>query len=184
MVKDLIKDLDLSKILWRIICVLIILFAFNIKIVNLSWEQAEKILDYKRDHYTKELNEYELDDFIRIYPKYKQDKIFQRVDTDYIMEYPDSTDWITKRWFIYQAWDIGRFFYIQKRVQQALNLIKIRKEAAGFAEQLENREDEIAKQMFELQKSKAENTEDFSEDELNLVERKSEALNKIFGNKT
>lgn len=180
MVREWIKELDLEKILLRIICVLVLLFAFNIKVVSLSWEQAEKILKYKRTQYGEQLNDYELDEFIRIYPKFKQDKIFKRVDTDLLMEYPDKADWVTKRWFIYQAWDIGRFFYVQKRIQRALDLIDVRKEAANIMAQVDNREDELSQKILQEQKQRYENTDGLTDDELKWVEQKAETLKKLF----
>lgn len=204
---DWIKYLDYEKILWRIICILFLIFVFNTKIVHLSWDQADKILSYKRDHYTNELTEYELDDFIRLYPKFQKDGISKRIDVDYLMIYPDSADWMTKRWFIYQAWDIDRFFYIKKRTQEAMEIIKARKEAAGFAKQFsdqinkeneieeqkkknnkykpvsDNTEDkkyDITRQMLEVHQKRAEDMGDFSPEELELVEKKWQILTELF----
>lgn len=165
----------------RIVCVLVLMVAFNIKVVSLSWEQAEKVLKYKRTQYTQELNDYELDEFIRIYPKYKQDEIFQRVDTDVLMQNPEAADWVTKRWFIYQAWDIGRFFYVMKRIQKALDIIEIRRAAAGVIAQVEDREDELSQKLLEEQKKRYESTDGLTDKELKLVEDKATVLRKLFG---
>ena len=195
MVREWIRDHDLSKILWRIICVIILFFAFNIKIVNLSTEQSAKILSAKRKNYTKELTDYELSEFIKLYPKFKEDIIFQDKDVDYIAEYPDSADWVTKRWFIYQAWDAKRFFYVQKRIQEALGIIQERKKSAGFIDQLKKRVAEkstdaenktpdsdliISTQMLELHQKKADDTGDFTLDELALVEKRAEEIKGLF----
>ena len=204
MVREWMRDHDLDKILWRIVCVLILMFAFNLKIVHLSWEQSRQILEYKRKHYTKELTEYELDEFIKLYPKFKHDIIFQDKDIDQIAEYPDSADWATKRWFIYQAWDSKRFFYVQKRAQDAMGIIKVRKESLGLVGQLSKRVDkikeeenikakhsnrkenqepekqDISQQMLEIHQKRIEDTKDFSLEELALIEKKSDELRKLF----
>lgn len=199
MLKEWMRDHDLDKIFWRIVCVLILMFAFNIKIVDLSSDQAKNILDYKREHYTKELNEYELSEFIKLYPKFKSEEIFKNKDIDAIAENPEDADWITKRWFNYQAWDIQRFFYVKNRSIEALEIIKKQKEASGFISQLENRvnqnikdaEDkknkkensekkyDIAKQVLDIHKKQAEDNGDFTAEELRLVEKKAEELKKI-----
>ena len=180
MVRDLLKEFDLEKIFWRIVCVLILMVAFNIKVVSLSWEQAEKVLKYKRTQYTQELNDYELDEFIRIYPKFKQDEIFQRVDLDLITKNPETADWVTKRWFIYQAWDIGRFFYVMKRIRKALDMIEIRKEAKSVIEQVETLEDELAQKILQEQQERYDNTDGLTEKELDMIEQKSETFRKLF----
>ncbi len=204
MLREWMRDHDLEKILWRVICVLIVMFAFNLKIVDLSWDQSEKILEYKRKNYTKELTEYELNEFIKLYPKFKHDIIFQNVDIDKLAEYPDSAGWMAKRWFIYQAWDIDRFFYIQRRAQEAMGIIKTRKESLGLVSQLEKRvnkhaEEErkkpkpygwdetkqekkydISEHMLGIQQQRAGNIGDFTIEELNLVEKKIDQLRELF----
>ena len=199
MLKEWMRDHDLDKIFWRIVCVLILMFAFNIKVVNLSSDQAKNVLDYKREHYTKELNEYELNDFIKLYPKFKSEEIFKNKDIDAIAENPEDADWITKRWFNYQTWDIQRFFYVKNRCVEALEIIKKQKTASGFISQLENRvkqnlktaENEknkkenleekydIAKQVLDIHKKQAEDNGDFTAEELQLVAKKAEELEKI-----
>ena len=199
MLKEWMREHDLDKIFWRIVCVLILMFAFNIKVVNLSSDQAKNVLDYKREHYTKELNEYELNDFIKLYPKFKSEEIFKNKDIDAIAENPEDADWITKRWFNYQTWDIQRFFYVKNRCVEALEIIKKQKTASGFISQLENRvkqnlktaENEknkkenleekydIAKQVLDIHKKQAEDNGDFTAKELQLVAKKAEELEKI-----
>ena len=203
MLREWMRDHDLDKILWRIICVLILMFAFNLKIVHLSWEQPRKVLEYKREHYTKNLNEYELDEFIKLYPKFKEYTVKENVDIDKIAESPASADWLTKRWFIYQAWDAQRFFYIKNRAQEAMNIIKMRKESAGYVKQLskqiqeknakemaknrskyknKNTEDEndLSQKMLNIHKSRVDDIGDFTFDELELVEKKSVELKNLF----
>ena len=204
MVREWMRDHDLAKILWRIVCVLIIMFAFNIKIVDLSWNQSDKILEYKRKNYTKELGEYELNEFIKLYPKFKQEVINENVGADKMAENPDAAGWMIKRWFSYHAWDIGRFFYVQKRAKEAMETIKKRKESRGVVTQLEKRikkniEEEmkskktygqdksqqeekydISKHMLDIHKQRVENIGDFTVEELNLIENKSEELRKLF----
>lgn len=179
MVKEFISNLNISKLFWITVGILVMVGAFNLKIFYSSHDQSEIILQKKRANYTKELTEKELNDFINVYTKFKEDGMFKHADMDYILENPDAADWTTGHWFSYQAWDIGRFAYIKKRVLEALSLIKRHRQAAGLASQLEDREDESSQQMLEYLKNKAEDNADFNEKELKLVQEKSEILKKL-----
>lgn len=170
----------LSKIFWAIIALLVIIFFCQIKVSPLSSEQTEQALAPKRANYTKELNKKELDDFIALYPKFKVDMLSMNVDIDYIREYPEKASWAAKRWFMYKVWDIGRFFYVQKRAAEALAFAQERQKAAAIAAQFENREDETSQKLYEMQKVKADDVGDFSPTELQLVTEKADALKKIF----
>ena len=142
--------------------------------------QTEKILNQKRANYTKELNKAELEEFIALYPKFKEDMLSIGTDIDYIREYPENANWVTNRWFMYKFWDIGRFFYVQKRAHEALLFAQERQQALKIAEQFKDNEDETAQKLYEMQKEKADDLGDFSSAELQLVTEKAEALKKIF----
>lgn len=170
----------LSKIFWGVIALLVIIFICKINVSTLSSEQTQEVLAQKRQNYTKELNKEELENFINLYPKFKKDMISLEADIDYISEYPEKANWAVKRWFMYKFWDIGRFFYVQKRAQEALNFARERQKAADIAAQFVDSEDETSQKLYEMQKTKADDLGDFSLDELQLVSKKAEELKRIF----
>ena len=172
MVENINKSL-ISKIFWGVLALFLIVLLCRINVSTLSREQSETILSQKRVNYTKELNKTELEEFIALYPKFKEDMISIGADIDYIREYPEKANWSVKRW------DMGRFFYVQKRILEALAVIEARKKAASIASQFENSEDETARKLYEMQKEKVDDLGDFSLDELKLVTEKAEVLKKI-----
>ena len=178
MVENINKSL-ISKIFWGVLALFLIVLLCRINVSTLSREQSETILSQKRVNYTKELNKTELEEFIALYPKFKEDMISIGADIDYIREYPEKANWSVKRWFMYKVWDMGRFFYVQKRISKALAVIEARKKAASIASQFENSEDETARKLYETQKEKVDDLGDFSLDELKLVTEKAEVLKKI-----
>ena len=160
--------------------VLLILAVLRCQITEPVWKQSEREISYKQQKYTDVITREELNDFIRLWPQFKELGMADDMIVSYRIDRPSKfIDWKTKVWFVYHRWDADRFFYVQQRLISLLHTLGARRNAQALLSQLEGRDDEISKSMIDLQKKRM-NTGHDDEAELRMVEQKEKILKKMF----
>ncbi|MBO5997794.1 MAG: hypothetical protein J6P93_04645 [Alphaproteobacteria bacterium] len=171
---------DLRQIILCGLGVLAILFVVLSKTSETSWERSKAVLAEKRNHYTVEVTEKELQEFIKFWPEFKQIGLFSKKDVSYSALRPsENVNWIMRFWFVYHQMDAERFFYVRQRLIYLLQALDIKRNAEEIIEQMEDRNDALSQQMIELQKSRI-NALKMAFEELLLVSAYEDKLREIF----
>ena len=144
------------------------------------FERYDTIMKNKRANYSTSLKTAEVNDFLRLWPKYKELGFDKELYVPYLTVLPDSAlNWKQRMWFHYNYWDANRFFYVQQRLNYLLQVLKMRRDAEATINLCSDMEDEVAEQMIELQRRRLDSA-DISSSELLLVSAKEKELSKLF----
>ncbi len=144
------------------------------------FERYDNIMTRKRAAYSTNLKAAEVNDFLRIWPKYKELGFDKDLYVPYLAVLPDSAlNWKQRLWFHYNYWDANRFFYVQQRLTYLLQVLQMRRDAKVTIDLCTNMEDEIAEQMIELQKKRLDSS-DIASSEILLVTSKEKELRELF----
>ena len=170
-----------KRLAWLIIGIILILYVAKCQVTETVWKQANREISAKQQDYTTEITETELNDFIKLFPQYKELGFDDGLTVSYQVARPSKwLDWKSKIWFVYHQWDADRFFYVQQRIAALLFTLSIRRNAKALIKQLAAwPESSAVQQMLELQKQRSEAGEG-GVTELQLIEQKEEILKKLF----
>jgi hypothetical protein len=129
---------------------------------------------------TPKISEEELNDFIKIWPEFKELNLMKTENVSYnTVSQEDLLDWKAGIWFLYHRWDAERFFYVRQRVLSALQAIEVRNTAYSFITMLQNKKDGLSAKMIELQKQRI-GADEFEDDEIGLIQKNEKILRSIF----
>lgn len=144
------------------------------------FERYDSIMKNKRANYSTSLKTAEVNDFLRLWPKYKELGFDKELYVPYLTVLPDSAlNWKQRMWFHYNYWDANRFFYVQQRLNYLLQVLKMRRDAKATIDLCADMEDEVAEQMIELQRRRLDSA-DITSSELLLVSAKEKELTELF----
>ena len=143
------------------------------------FERYNNIMAHKRAAYSTNLKAAEVNDFLRLWPKYKELGFDKELAVPYLTVLPDAAlNWKQRLWFHYNYWDANRFFYVQQRLTYLLQVLETRRDAKTTIELCSDMEDEIAMDMIELQKRRLD-AGDIASSELLLVSSKEKELREL-----
>ena len=160
------------------LCILAIIAVARCQVVETSWNRAGGIMAEKRSHYRPQISADELDDFIKRWPEFNELGLMDNVNLSN-SEVSDILNWKMRVWFVYRHWDAERFFYVRSRTLWLLEEMKVRHEAEGIISHLQNRKDDLALQMINLQKKRIK-AQKISPNELLLLSSREKELNRMF----
>lgn len=169
-----------KRLIWGGVCLLLLFSVFKCQISESVWERSNAEILAKKQNYKAEISKEELDDFIRLWPQFKELGLADDLIVSYEVDRPSKfIDWKSKIWFVYHKWDADRFFYVQQRTTALLYILSVRRNAKALVTQLQNRENEASKQMLAIQEQRSRiGEEDLPE--LSLVAEKENVLKKLF----
>ncbi len=167
----------LTKLTWGVV---LIIWALNCQVSKSVWESSNAEIATKQHTYTSEITKSELNEFMKLWPQFKDLGLAEDLVVSYKVEKPSKfVDWKSKVWFVYNRWDVDRFFYVQERANALLQTLKVRRDARLIMDMLEDRNEQIARQMYAVQEKRSLAGED-SKGELMLVAENEDALKKLF----
>lgn len=160
------------------LCALAIIAVARCQVVETTWNRAGGIMAEKRSHYGSQISAEELDEFIKRWPEFNELGLLDNIDLSKA-KVSDILTWKMRIWFVYRHWDAERFFYVRSHVLNLLEEIKVRHEAESIISHLQNRKDDLAQQMINLQKKRIK-AQKISPNELLLLSSREKELNKMF----
>jgi broad specificity phosphatase PhoE len=168
----------------RRICLAAVILCFLVvtkcNVTHTVWYKSKMDILAKRNQYTPKISEEELNDFIKIWPEFKELNLMKTEDVSYnTVSQEDLLDWKAGIWFLYHHWDAERFFYVRQRVLSALQAIEVRNTAYSFITMLQNKKDGLSAKMIELQKQRI-GADEFEDDEIGLIQKNEKILRSIF----
>lgn len=162
------------------LCVCLFLLVLQCHVTELIWDRSRAEILTKQQSYTVAVTAEELEDFIKIWPQYKELGFADDLIVSYKINRPSKfLDWKSKVWFVYHRWDADRFFYVQQRIAALLYTLSVRRNAESLITMLKNRPEPVAKQMLEIQRQRSLSGQN-ELSELKLVEGKETILKKLF----
>ena len=170
-----------KRLFWLMICIFLIFYVSKCQVTETVWERANLEIIAKQQNYKAEITAAELDDFIRLWPQYKQLKLNSGLVVSYQVEKPsDLLDWKSKVWFVYHRWDADRFFYVQQRIAALLYTLSTQRNAEALLRQLrERKKSSIVKQMIEVQEQRRKSGDGY-QSELDLIAARESVLKELF----
>ena len=170
-----------KRLFWLMICIFLIIQVSKCQVTETIWNRANLEIIAKQQNYKAEITASELDDFIRLWPQYKQLKLNNGLIVSYhVKKTSDLLDWKSKIWFVYHRWDADRFFYVQQRIAALLYTLSTRRDAEALLRQLRGRKkSSIVKQMIEVQELRRKSGDGY-QSELDLIAARENVLKKLF----
>lgn len=170
-----------KRLFWLMICIFLIIQVSKCQVTETIWNRANLEIIAKQQNYKAEITASELDDFIRLWPQYKQLKLNNGLIVSYhVKKTSDLLDWKSKIWFVYHRWDADRFFYVQQRIAALLYTLNTRRDAEALLRQLRGRKkSSIVKQMIEVQELRRKSGDGY-QSELDLIAARENVLKKLF----
>ena len=158
----------------------LIVFVLKCQVSEPGWERSNIEISLKQQNYTAEITAEELDEFIKLWPQFKELGFADDLIVSYRIDRPSKfIDWKSKIWFVYHKWDADRFFYVQQRTAALLFALNVRRDAVALMDMLYDRPEQVAQQMFEVQELRSKvGDEDLND--LKLVESREAILKKLF----
>lgn len=100
-----------KRLIWVGVCLLLLFSVFKCQISESVWERSNAEILAKKQNYKAEISKEELDDFIRLWPQFKELGLADDLIVSYEVDRPSKfIDWKSKIWFVYHKWDADRFF--------------------------------------------------------------------------
>ena len=174
MVKEQLKTL----ILW-VIAVVVLLLTAQCHIAPTLWADNQNIIATKNQHIQPTLAADEIDNFIRLWPQYKELHLAALPNKSLSIDGKQIIDWKTKIWFIYHKQDVERFFYIQQRLQDLLRQIAIKRNAEAVIKQMGKRNDELSTEMAAQYQQRLKAIQ-LDTEEADIVSAREEELKQLF----
>lgn len=161
-----------------ILSVLAIIAVARCQVAETTWHRAGGIMAEKRSNYKPQISAEELDEFIKRWPEFNELGLLDNIDLSKA-KVSEILNWKMRLWFVYRHWDAERFFYVHSRLTELLKEMKVRSEAESIIKHLNNRKDDLALQMINLQKKRIK-AQKISHNELLLLSSREKELNRMF----
>lgn len=175
MVKNQLKNL----MLW-VIAVVVLLQTAQCHITKSIWAENKHFIADKKINQKAALNAEEIDEFIQLWPQFKELKLQAPTAKSLSIEKEhQSVDWKTKIWFIYHKLDIERFMYVRQRLEDLIKQIEIKRSAEAVVKQMMIRKDELSRDMAEQHRRRADAII-LDAEEVKIIEERAETLKQLF----
>lgn len=161
-----------------------------------------RLVDYNTPNFKKQcapmqteefLSAYELESFLPVWSEYvrsgEKDKVSDKVSL-LSNNVEISLPLNVKIWFSRHCWDPERFFYVEQRLQAAVNTVRLKKHTDGvkkvLTDLLQLEKDEVKIQSYKdmlAMQDKIANVENVTEDEVALVSGREDELDDVLSGK-
>ena len=85
----------------------LIVFVLKCQVSEPGWERSNIEISLKQQNYTAEITAEELDEFIKLWPQFKELGFADDLIVSYRIDRPSKfIDWKSKIWFVYHKWDV------------------------------------------------------------------------------
>ncbi len=173
----MVRD-DLRHLMLWVIAIVLIIQLSKCHITEISWTRHMDVISQKKQQERPELNEAEIRDFIKLWPQFNQLHLNKEVYSSYSVE-KEELDWPSKLWFVYHQWDVERFSYVYKRLNDLLKAVEIQRHSQAIINQLSKRADDISREMIKTHQRRIDELH-LDAAETQLIEDNEAELKKLF----
>lgn len=169
---------DLRFLMFWVLAVLLIMVIMRMHIIGYAWDRAAQDIEQKRNEYKVEVSSEELEDFIRLYPKFKDlnldsDDLSVKVEENFSLNHL-----LASVWLFYRRWDFGRFYYVKDRILSVMQALEVQRYSQAVINVLSDQKDEVSREMIKLQEKHLE-AEKVDPKEAALIQSKESELKEL-----